>query len=177
MAKRRPSAKTPAWIDIPTVDKDYHLRDAFVVETVAAGARSLATFMAVTYVSQFADLTSEFARLPVYTPDLVITGIPYSLRLVADLNDTSSRHHIQLGRDILDQLLLPTQDHHNRATDKKNNEYALEHGGAQLGRLWRLNQETLAQYGSDKDLLAAVKECVIRDEYFAKALQYVHRPH
>jgi len=152
-------------IDLEKEDKDYDLRDAFLIGTVHAGADTVSKLMAVTYLSQFEDLGSEFITRPPYRPDFHIGYIPYSNELITVVNDVHRRGHIHLP-SARGELTT----HH---CEQMNIDYLVEKG-AQLGRLYLKNKELLERSKGDwSGLFRSTIDCFSRDlSIFGKNLAY-----
>lgn len=167
MTKRsRKSKADELWIDLEKADGS--LLDAYIRATVSKGADSVGKLMAVTYLSQFEDLTGKFAKNPVYTPDFHVGFIPYSSSLLALLNDVASRGMVSLYSPAESELSV-------RFSSPEDLEGAIEHlvqHGAQLGRLYRANEENLRRHDS-RQLFQHVRECYSRDRHFQSIFDYL----
>lgn len=135
------------WIDED--NKHYHAhRDMGIQETIRAGAETVATLMAVTYLAQFRDLNGEFVQRPVYEPDFIVGFVPYSSRLIADLNHLNRKGYVvfhQSGKEVSS----PIEDIEDEWYPTKLERF--RRGGAQFARLYTLSKKILDQ--NDEQLL------------------------
>ena len=143
------------------------LLDHFVTQTVLAGAESVSKFMAATYLSQFEDLSCEFAKNPVFSPDFHIGYVPYSSELINLLNDVHRRGFIYLQRSKA-ELTAGWRSQ----TDWDIEKLFLLKNGAQLARLYLANEKNLHL----DSLFDKVQECYSRDQKLSGMLAYSRSP-
>ena len=150
------------------IDRDETKNDDLPIEDVLSGffkfqvyneIDTLPLIMGLSYLSQFEDLSGEFAKRPVYAPDFVVVDVPYSTQIIDDLNLVRKHGDLTMRDGTHLKYSLRTSEYNevDINADCEIDSFLFEKD--QFARLAIKNVEIFNKYDSERKLFKAVRDC------------------